>query len=357
MDRESILDTIYEASVNDEKFFDLMDVCSQKFDTPSVIYILQNSSISPGISIKTNISYKDWTKYEAYYSKLDPCVGQESNAPVDRVFSNIEFFGENDPEKNEHVNDYLRPIFGGRLVQAIVLDRCYDRVSLLATGIRESMENSHRKETESFLEYIRPHLQRVSKLRRKRGENNADYNTPYGQLNLPVVRYYISGELLYTNRIFDRDHKLLGNIFCIEKQTRGIRLNSDSDLIRASRELHSQGEKTLTFYSYGNHGGVVRVTIISMRKDECVAIFEFARRGSTEIDPDFGIFFGLTAAEIALCQIIADGTRVFEAASILGRAKSTVRNQLMSIFAKTGTASQPELVSLLRLAERRSSLY
>lgn len=61
--------------------------------------------------------------------------------------------------------------------------------------------------------------------------------------------------------------------------------------------------------------------------------------------------FGLTPAEARLAAALADGKRLDSAAEELGVARWAVRTQLKSVFAKTGTHRQSELVALLsRLA-------
>jgi DNA-binding CsgD family transcriptional regulator len=55
----------------------------------------------------------------------------------------------------------------------------------------------------------------------------------------------------------------------------------------------------------------------------------------------------LTKAEAALLRELADGRSLAQAALRLARARNTVRNQLQSIFAKTGTHRQAELVALI----------
>ncbi len=64
----------------------------------------------------------------------------------------------------------------------------------------------------------------------------------------------------------------------------------------------------------------------------------------------FAQLFGLTRAETRLAQILASGQSMKDAAALLGVAQSTLRSQLKSIFAKTNTNRQGELVRLLLLA-------
>ncbi|XWN32170.1 MAG: helix-turn-helix transcriptional regulator [Devosia sp.] len=354
-DLEQLIDIIYESALDDTKLFELMSDVSSRFDTPSVMYLLNSSKSSPGTIITTNICHYDWEKYTSYFYTKDPCVGKEALAPTDRVFTNLEFFEEFDPEKNEHINDYLRPFFGGRLVQAIVLDRAGDQVSLLVTGIREKQEDYWLTEIGSFMNSIRPHLQRSARLRRKRGAPTPDYGSPYNQLNLPVIRFCTKGRILFTNQCFEDCYSAIQNIVPIDFISHEVRLDQDSDVFRASRELRLRNKKTATYIAYSENGTPVRVTVLLITSNLHVAFFEISRQGRSKIDHNFSNFFGLSEAEISLCEVLSDGTRVFEAAAILGRAKSTLRNQLTSVFAKTGTSSQPELVSLLRLAESRDA--
>jgi DNA-binding CsgD family transcriptional regulator len=57
--------------------------------------------------------------------------------------------------------------------------------------------------------------------------------------------------------------------------------------------------------------------------------------------------FGLTTAEAEIAAALSNGSSLNECASRRGVAIPTVRNQLQSIFAKTSTSRQAELVALL----------
>jgi DNA-binding CsgD family transcriptional regulator len=57
--------------------------------------------------------------------------------------------------------------------------------------------------------------------------------------------------------------------------------------------------------------------------------------------------FSLTAAEARLASRLATGESIETSAEKLGIARDTARNQLKSIFAKTGVHRQAELVAAL----------
>ena len=66
--------------------------------------------------------------------------------------------------------------------------------------------------------------------------------------------------------------------------------------------------------------------------------------------------FDLTPAEIAVAQSIASGLSVAQIATATGRAVATVRNQLRSAMAKTGSTRQVELALLVRQLSQRDGL-
>ena len=65
--------------------------------------------------------------------------------------------------------------------------------------------------------------------------------------------------------------------------------------------------------------------------------------------------FGLSSAETRLALLVGSGTPPALAADELGIARETARSQLKSVFAKTGTHRQAELVALLARVPKRTS--
>lgn len=64
------------------------------------------------------------------------------------------------------------------------------------------------------------------------------------------------------------------------------------------------------------------------------------------------MLYGLTRAETKLAMVLLDGKSLLEAAELNDVGRETVRSQLKSIFGKTGTQRQSELIGLLaRLPE------
>jgi DNA-binding CsgD family transcriptional regulator len=58
-------------------------------------------------------------------------------------------------------------------------------------------------------------------------------------------------------------------------------------------------------------------------------------------------FFGLTPAEARVAMMLGDGNSPREIGQRLGVSSNTVKSQLASIYSKTGTSRQAQLVRLL----------
>lgn len=71
-----------------------------------------------------------------------------------------------------------------------------------------------------------------------------------------------------------------------------------------------------------------------------------SRRSGLSID-QLRILFNLTPAEARVTKLISEGKSVAEAAAELDVQENTIRVQLKSVFAKTGTRRQAELMNLL----------
>ena len=72
-----------------------------------------------------------------------------------------------------------------------------------------------------------------------------------------------------------------------------------------------------------------------------------ALRRAAELPADgLGARFALTAAEARLAAHLTGGETIAELSEALGISLAAARNQLRSLFAKTGTHRQGELVAL-----------
>ncbi len=70
-------------------------------------------------------------------------------------------------------------------------------------------------------------------------------------------------------------------------------------------------------------------------------------QGSRPTNDTLRILFGLTPAECRLAMLLADGHSLTAITEMIGVSRNTVKSQLSSIYGKTGTSRQAQLVRLL----------
>ena len=91
-----------------------------------------------------------------------------------------------------------------------------------------------------------------------------------------------------------------------------------------------------------------RLVLLPPRRMILVLVVALGSKGSSGagLEP-FASVFGLTNSEIAFCRRLLLGESIVEAAERLGITQGTARTRLKTIFHKTGTSRQSELMLLL----------
>ena len=94
-----------------------------------------------------------------------------------------------------------------------------------------------------------------------------------------------------------------------------------------------------------------RLILLPPERLVLVQILEFGSKGLAAEDlAPLAPAFGLTPSEVALCRRLLLGESLVDAAEQLGISQETARTRLKTIFQKTGTSRQAELMLLLARA-------
>ena len=211
------------------------------------------------------------------------------------------------------------------------------------------------------LDELVPHLQRAIQMRQRFSELQLGQNFMAGSLDvlaMPTLLFDENSRVIHTNlsasALLDRSGSLwLDNKYLVTrdaKVTRSLNLEL-SNAIRASR---------------GNGGDPAGVVLLprAARMPLMLMIAPLSLSGASArgaallfvFDPEavpavtHGVIrklFGLTEAEAELAVALCSGKTLDDTASERGTSVHTTRSQLKSIFGKTGTKRQADLVSLL----------
>jgi DNA-binding CsgD family transcriptional regulator len=217
---------------------------------------------------------------------------------------------------------------------------------------------------EEFLRELAPHLKRSVELFERIGtlQGNIDLLKEFAdRMNIGIVVVDGRGTVRWQNRWAElivgrsRHVKVTGGILrCANAEDQRVILRF-LDQVDSSRPPHRQRVATIG----APHCNPIQVLAMPVRVNPTA--FETARPGGApvalllserdrkmELSPsDIRELFGLTPAEAALAAALGDGLTLQDYAVRHGITVGTARIQLKSIFSKTGTGRQPDLVRLL----------
>ena len=261
-------------------------------------------------------------------------------------------------EKTEFYNDFFRPenhyyTFGIK-IPLRNLEPVY------VTSLRSHAKGVYSEREGAVLDMLLPHLQRALRLHFEFSILRSGLRASLDNLPQGMVLLDVNGRCVLMNKAAQE----------ILNARDGLRLNKSS--LVAARPDESERLSAMISQATSPDGsraiGDCGAMPISRRRGSPLQIVVgpyFSGRGETPAsvaatvsihDPEkktkqrtevLQELYGLTKAEAKLAALLADGRDMAEAAAINGVARETVRSQLKSIFQKTGTRRQAELVRLL----------
>ncbi|HEY5211089.1 MAG TPA: helix-turn-helix transcriptional regulator [Stellaceae bacterium] len=358
-----LIGKVYDAALDEKLWITVSLEIAATFDAPSTA--LQLRDIRNGtvnlLSVSKNYDAKSLMSYESYYAPRDPWVLGASRLDMSTVITTQELMEPADLERSEFYNDWCRPLGLFHLVGALLR---IDEGEIAALGIirsrgGERFEAPDKALVSAFL----PHLQRALQMRRRLLLSSMEWHAALEALDRTATATLVVGRdggILFANRKADdlfREGDAIrsfGNRLTVVGRGESGRL---ADAIRAAAN-------TASGHGTASGGMVVLERLDRLPLTVLVAPFRPALDGLGTAVPAAILFirdpealspagqalqalFGLTPAEAAVANALADGKSVDEIAASAGITLNTARTHLKNIFAKTGTNRQATLVGLL----------
>jgi DNA-binding CsgD family transcriptional regulator len=303
---------------------------------------------SEGIARATEVYFRDgWCERDIRYSPLKSLL--EGN-----VIDDLDFISPEEMKRTPYYQEFLAPTglrwFGGVPV------RVDDQVWCLSIqrGIRQDPFSPEEKQK---LKQLSRRLNSAAALARALGFAAASAALEAFDLSHTAVALLnAKGEVARTNRAADR--LLAGELQVRQGRICSIDQGANDHLSRALRELlwKASGASLLPpvmlprkdkrpVLAYPVKMSQLSASYFSECQAAIVLVDTDARRRTPEATLRGA--FHLTQAEARLASRLASGDSLNTVCERLGIVKETGRNQLKSIFAKTGTSRQAELVLLI----------
>ncbi len=304
-------------------------------------------------------------QYNDSFTKVDVWNPILNRKAPGELFNSSEFVPSRDFRHTEIYNDFFRnyDLFYGLGSNIAKSEGLIARIGIH----RAYSQGEFSEEEKQILISLIPHLQRAFKLSShleemkslRVGMEEALYRSPS-----PLILLDEYGKVAFINQ---RAEALIENdngLFIRDNQLAPISPKEKRQLDRLVQEAVATGSHkgvgsgaalrlsaangeqryNLLVTPYPDHS----VSHLGLNHRICAAVFIHDSRQTGRLPADvLKAIYNLTPSEIRLAEAILDGLSPADAASRFGVSVNTTRTQLRSLFAKTDTQRQPELVRLL----------
>lgn len=364
---EGVIERIYDAVSGVDLWADALDAAAKFCSADAVILVYGNLSGGDPVVIEaTGFKNDVLDLYAENHLKDDELVRESMVGPVGVMISS---------EHRRRDWDFLDTMMYRRLLWPCDLRFLAGTTVINAPNAYASVWISRSEGAGNFSQHdlqrfsrLVPHFGRAMAVHHRlhQAEMKAELATgAFDRVSVGVILLGVNGDPILANReavriALRRD----GFVFC----DRSLAAERPADSKRL-RELIRQVGRSSSPDEATRHigGGAIRLSRPSGKSDYHVVVMPLPRRcqpgdGSGAVavlfisDPDkmqnpveflFGDLYGLTDAESRLVCELMDGRGLTAAAESLGLSRNTAHSQLASVFQKTGTRRQGELLRLL----------
>ncbi|MBU1307782.1 MAG: helix-turn-helix transcriptional regulator [Alphaproteobacteria bacterium] len=360
-----LLDTIYQAALTPELWSQLVNQISLLMAGTMVVLqahdLVQNSHLG---EISSPVDPDLMTKYSEHFAAKNIWVPAIASMTVGIAGHPEDMVPTDDLLKSEFYNDFLKPLGGYSTASGIVVHREQDRFLVLSGNISQKNADALRTPLRLLLDRLAPHIARAFALMRTLPLRDAQNQYPLTDalVDNPVVFLTAAGKIVHANsaaEILLRHRTLLGataggGVFLTDAAA-NERLMAALHVIASGRYTNLKGH-----FRVAGESEVRDVHIVPLARTAhlagpigsifsnglplaVLAVGPAQRKGG----PLATAPFGLTRAEIALASALTQGVSLNDYAESNHLSRHTVRNQLQSIYSKTDTHRQSQLVAFL----------
>lgn len=356
---DAIISLLYEAAMDSDAWLTALNHIAGCVHASGASYFIWNAD-QQSVDFWCAVGHDEamQQRYLLHYATLDPTRNAIMESRPGEMFYSSRLFPKSYIDRSEYFQDYLLAggigeVFGGKTM-------VFDGATGFFSVQQVKQANGFTLKEQVLLDRVVPHLVRASKMHARLTRlyrQTLTLEVALRTINLPVFVvdgarhiHYLNGaaEALLTG---SRDMHIKSNIlYCYNPEAHR---KLDGTLSRATDPVACEAGALLV--RADETSDFLTVVPIPQRQTEGISAKRLALIVGVPRGPsaeDFGRvlaeLFSLTPAEKKLACKILDGNGVTEAADALGIGRETVRSQLRSLFEKTKTSRQAQLVSLLQ---------
>jgi DNA-binding CsgD family transcriptional regulator len=360
---ESLLSPLYDTIGNPGGWRGFLDALSHSYGGALSCITSFDYANRTGLADVSSGARRDYEiSYARHYAPLNPWMGRLEGQPIGLVSLSDNTLPYADLLRTEFYNDWCRPqdIGGG---VGVFVERDGRRASAVSVLLsRSTIEQD--PEVLFRLEILTPHILRVCQLQRQFAALEMRALAAEGAIDRRAQATLLlntAGQVVYMNAQAERLVAAADGIvvragrlnLAVPRETEGLRqligraLSGRVELGQppggVMRVTRPSGEAA---YELLVAPVPERITSIGARLGFVVVFIQDPAARLTTPLAWLRSVFNLSPAEAKLMHALLDGATLGELTQQWGVGKETLRSQLRAIFAKTGTASQAELIRL-----------
>jgi DNA-binding CsgD family transcriptional regulator/PAS domain-containing protein len=314
------------------------------------------------ISVQVNFDEGAVESYSRYYAALNPWVVTPVECPPGVVLTTDHVISYADLVKTEYHQDWCRPLGFDIAVGVNVLQDDARSMSVCAVGRRTDLERD--RHIVDRLRRLAPHMLRVSQLNQQLGgleTRTVAAEVALDRLTTAMIVVNRSGQVVHMNAAAERIIASDDGLSVINKELTGANQDQGEDLrrlvgkaLRATKDIAAI-PGGVTRISRRSEQAPYEVLVTPISENTLAPGFCGPLAAVFIRDPEAKVtassdwlqrLYGLTRAESRLMNALLAGDTLETSAERFVVSKETLRSQLKSIFLKTGTSSQIELIRL-----------
>jgi len=359
---DGLLALLYEAVLAPEGFQAFTEACCGAFNLKAVLVFVRNAETQEARFLWTHGFDRRWLdSYALEYAPEDLLSLRMAKLPIAAFYaSNLDI---PHPERFPESRFYREWIVPQGVAYAAASNILREGPWLTQVFLQRSPQQPPFSRDEiAVLDRLVPHMQRAFQMRQRFTDMQLGQNLLSSSLDvlaMPTLLFDEFGRLAHSNRSADallagRQALWVEHGHLVTRDAEATR-NLNLELTKVLRASQGQASTLNGVVSLPRRGRTPLVLMLAplrlkdeARKQGAALLFVFDPEATPSITADtVRQLFGLSKREAELAAALCSGQTLDELATARGTSINTVRSQLKSVFNKTGTSRQADLVSLL----------
>jgi DNA-binding CsgD family transcriptional regulator len=349
---DQLIDLIYAVTFGEARWEDFLSRLNEALPGGMSGMLYHDIKPSAGaIDIQSGIPPEWADKYASHYARINPWMAAAAVRKVGLGIVAEQMLPREKLLKTEFYNDWFRPI-GNESAVGITIVRDDGRLFLLST-LTSSLDADANKQAADRLTRLAPHLRRSfthfqsgyrSKIIAEVG------GSVFDAIDIGVVVVGATGTLKSVSPTADTMMSSNNGLATVVLGKLRFTDKAVGDAMAAMLERDYAGPRVFSRMISG-----IRLTMIKVQKDRQSEYFEgptiVITLENKDVTPALNeaqlqIHFGITNAELRTLKAIFSGQSVNDIADMEKRSRETIRGRLKSLYFKTNTSRQSDLVRL-----------